>query len=51
MAAPAIVVERYRVEHAEGFTMPVISLTDRRAASPDVLHISLQMQCISVFSR
>ena len=31
MAAPAIAVERFRVEHGEGFTMPVVSLTDRRA--------------------
>ena len=32
MAAPAIAVERFRVEHGDGFTMPVVSLTDRRAA-------------------
>ena len=31
-APPAIAVERFRVEHGEGFTMPVVSLTDRRAA-------------------
>ena len=32
-AALGIAVERFRVEHGEGFTMPVISLTDRRAAA------------------
>ena len=31
-AAPVIAIERYRVEHGDGFTMPVVSLTDRRAA-------------------
>ena len=29
---PSIAVERFRVEHGAGFTMPVVSLTDRRAA-------------------
>ena len=29
---PLIAVERFRVEHGAGFTMPVVSLTDRRAA-------------------
>ena len=33
MAAPPVVVERFRVEHAgAGFTMSVVSLVDRRAA-------------------
>ena len=43
MAAPVIAVERYRFEHGEGFTMPVVSLTDRRAAgnqSPCTLGLS-----------
>lgn len=37
MAAPAIAVERYRVEYGEGFTMPVVSLTDRRAADNRII--------------
>ena len=32
MVAPVIAVERFRVEQGEGFTMPVVSLIDRRAA-------------------
>ena len=31
-APPVIAVERFRVEAGAGFTMPVVSLTDRRAA-------------------
>ena len=29
---PVISIERFRVEHGSGFTMPVVSLPDRRAA-------------------
>jgi hypothetical protein len=29
---PVIVIEYFRVEHGEGFSMPVVSLCDRRAA-------------------
>ena len=32
VGGPVIAIERYRVEHGDGFTMPVVSLTDRRAA-------------------
>ena len=42
MAAPVIVVERYRVEHGQGFTMPVISLTDRRAAGNRLVRFVFQ---------
>ena len=42
MAAPAIAVERFRVEHAEGFTMPVVSLTDRRAAGNRLVRFIFQ---------
>ena len=42
MAAPAIAVERYRVEHGQGFTMPVISLTDRRAAGNRLVRFVFQ---------
>ena len=42
MAAPAIAVERYRVEHGEGFTMPVVSLTDRRAAGNRLVRFVFQ---------
>ena len=42
MAAPAIAVERFRVEHAEGFTMPVVSLTDRRAAGNRLVRFVFQ---------
>ena len=42
MAAPAIAVERYRVEHGEGFTMPVVSLTDRRAAGNRIVRFVFQ---------
>ena len=39
---PAVVVERYRVEHGEGFTMPVVSLTDRRAAGNRLVRFCFQ---------
>ena len=42
MAAPAIAVERYRVEHGEGFTMPVVSMVDRRAAGNRVVRFVFQ---------
>ena len=42
MAAPAIVVERFRVEHGEGFTMPIVSLTDRRAAGNRLVRFVFQ---------
>ena len=42
MAAPVIVVERYRVEHGDGFTMPVVSLTDRRAAGNRLVRFVFQ---------
>ena len=42
MAAPPITVERFRVEHGEGFTMPVISLTDRRAAGNRLVRFVFQ---------
>ena len=42
MAAPAIAVERFRVEHGEGFTMPVVSLTDRRAAGNRLVRFVFQ---------
>ena len=42
MAAPAIAVERFRVEHAEGFTMPVVSLIDRRAAGNRLVRFVFQ---------
>ena len=42
MAAPPIAVERFRVEHGEGFTMPVISLTDRRAAGNRLVRFVFQ---------
>ena len=42
MAAPAVAVERYRVEHGEGFTMPVVSMTDRRAAGNRVVRFVFQ---------
>jgi len=42
MAAPPIAVERFRVEHAEGFTVPVISLTDRRAAGNRLVRFVFQ---------
>ena len=42
MAAPAIAVERFRVEHGEGFTMPVVLLTDRRAAGNRLVRFVFQ---------
>ena len=42
MAAPAITVERFRVEHGAGFTMPVVSLTDRRAAGNRLVRFVFQ---------
>ena len=42
MAAPAIALERYRVEHGEGFTTPVVSLTDRRAAGNRIVRFVFQ---------
>ena len=42
MAAPAVAVERYRVEHGEGFTLPVVSMTDRRAAGNRVVRFVFQ---------
>ena len=42
MAAPAVAVERFRVEHAEGFTIPVVSLTDRRAAGNRLVRFVFQ---------
>ena len=40
--AAVIAVERYRVEHGEGFTMPVVSLTDRRAAGNRLVRFVFQ---------
>jgi hypothetical protein len=37
-----IAIERYRVEHGEGFTMPVVSLTDRRAAGNRLVRFVFQ---------
>ena len=42
MAAPPIVVERFRVEHGSGFTMSVISLPDRRAAGNQIVRFVYQ---------
>ena len=42
MAAPAIAVERFRVEHGLGFTMPVVSLIDRRAAGNRLVRFVFQ---------
>ena len=42
MAAPPIVVERFRVEHGPGFTMSVISLPDRRAAGNQIVRFVFQ---------
>ena len=39
---PVIAIERYRVEHGEGFTMPVVSLTDRRAAGNRLVRFVFQ---------
>ena len=39
---PAIVVENYRVEHGEGFSLPVITLTDRRAAGNRLVRFVFQ---------
>jgi hypothetical protein len=39
---PVISIERYRVEHGEGFTMPVVSLTDRRAAGNRLVRFVFQ---------
>jgi len=50
MAAPAIVVERYRVEHGDGFTMPVVSLTDRRAAGNRLVRFVFQRHLETVLS-
>ena len=44
MAAPVIAVERFRVEHGEGFSMPVVSLTDRRAAGNRLVRFVFQRQ-------
>jgi hypothetical protein len=40
VGAPVIAIERYRVEHGDGFTMPVVSLTDRRAAGNRLVRTS-----------
>ena len=43
MAAPPVVVERFRVEHAgAGFTMSVVSLVDRRAAGNRIVRFVYQ---------
>ena len=42
MAAPVIAVERFRVEHGDGFSMPVVSLTDRRAAGNRLVRFVFQ---------
>ena len=39
---PAIVIENYRVEHGEGFTLPVITLADRRAAGNRLVRFVFQ---------
>jgi hypothetical protein len=39
---PVIAIERYRVELGEGFTMPVVSLTDRRAAGNRLVRFVFQ---------
>ena len=50
MAAPAIAVERYRVEYGEGFTMPVVSLTDRRAAGNRLVRFVFQRHLETVLT-
>ena len=42
LQVPAIVVENYRVEHGQGFTLPVITLTDRRAAGNRLVRFVFQ---------
>lgn len=42
MAAPPFVIERFRIEHGRGFTMPVVSLVDRRAAGNRVVRFVYQ---------
>ena len=42
MAAPPVVIERFRVEHGSGFTMSVVSLIDRRAAGNRVVRFVYQ---------
>jgi len=42
MAAPPVVVERFRVEHGAGFTMCVVSLVDRRAAGNRIVRFVYQ---------
>ena len=43
MAAPPVVVERFRVEHADaGFTMSVVSLVDRSAAGNRIVRFVYQ---------
>ena len=42
MAAPPVVVERFRVEHGAGFTMSVVSLVDRRAAGNRIVRFVYQ---------
>ena len=40
--APAIVVDNYRVEHGGGFSLPVITLADRRAAGNRLVRFVFQ---------
>lgn len=42
VGVPVIAIERYRVEHGDGFTMPVVSLTDRRAAGNRLVRFVFQ---------
>ena len=42
MAAPPVVIERFRVKHGSGFTMSVVSLIDRRAAGNRVVRFVYQ---------
>ena len=42
MTAPVIAVERFRAEHGDGFSMPVVSLTDRRAAGNRLVRFVFQ---------
>ena len=42
IAAPPVVIERFRVEHGSGFTMSVVSLIDRRAAGNRVVRFVYQ---------
>ena len=42
MAAPPVVVEKFRVERGACFTMSVVSLVDRRAAGNRIVRFVFQ---------